>query len=26
MNAGAKLYHAAPGLVEKVAGKFFDQK
>jgi uncharacterized protein len=26
MNAGAKLYHTAPGLVEKVAGKFFDQK
>ncbi|PFG13780.1 SDR family NAD(P)-dependent oxidoreductase [Bacillus sp. es.036] len=26
MNAGAKLYHTAPGLVEKIAGKFFDQK
>ncbi|MGB8000330.1 MAG: SDR family oxidoreductase [Anaerobacillus sp.] len=26
MNAGAKLYHTAPGLVEKAAGKFFDQK
>ncbi|WP_347549718.1 SDR family oxidoreductase [Pseudalkalibacillus hwajinpoensis] len=26
MNVGAKLYHTAPGLVEKIAGKFFDQK
>lgn len=26
MNVGAKLYHTAPGVVEKVAGKFFDQK
>ncbi|TKD70012.1 SDR family NAD(P)-dependent oxidoreductase [Pseudalkalibacillus hwajinpoensis] len=26
MNAGAKIYHAAPGLVEKAAGKFFNQK
>ncbi|KMM37926.1 SDR family NAD(P)-dependent oxidoreductase [Guptibacillus hwajinpoensis] len=26
MNAGAKLYHTAPGLVEKASGKFFNQK
>ncbi|WP_270179179.1 SDR family NAD(P)-dependent oxidoreductase [Alkalihalobacillus sp. CinArs1] len=26
MNAGAKIYHAAPGLIEKVGGRFFNQK
>ncbi|WP_377888635.1 SDR family NAD(P)-dependent oxidoreductase [Alkalihalobacillus sp. R86527] len=26
MNAGAKVYHAAPGLIEKVGGRFFNQK